>query len=56
MYTVKELIEALQECPQDNVVFCANIKTGFSCEVTSVGNDLVNGMVDIFFEEQPIIM
>jgi hypothetical protein len=54
MYTVKELIEALQECPQDNVVFCTNIKTGFSCEVTSVGNDLVNGMVDIFFEDDVI--
>ncbi len=52
MYTVKELIEALKECPQDNVVFCTNIKTGFSCEVVSVGNDLVNGMVDIFFEEE----
>lgn len=54
MYTVKELIEALQECPQDNVVFCTNIKTGFSCEVASVGNDLVNGTVDIFFEEYVI--
>lgn len=54
MYTVKELIEALQECPQDNVVFCMNIKTGFSCEVASVGNNLVNGTVDIFFEEDVI--
>lgn len=52
MYTVKELIEALQECPQDSFVFCTNIKTGFFCEVTSVGNDLVNGTVDIFFEEE----
>jgi hypothetical protein len=51
MYTVKELIEALEKCPQDNVVFCKNIKTGFSCEVTSVGIDL-NGTVDIFFEEE----
>jgi hypothetical protein len=52
MYTVKELIEALQECPQDSVVFCTNIKTGRSREVNSVGDDFVNGTVDIFFEEE----
>lgn len=52
LYTVRELIEALQQCPQDNIVFCTNIDTGVSRTLCSVGTDLPNGTVYLFFESE----
>lgn len=49
MYTVKELIEALQQCPEDYQVniYAPNGRV----TIESLGIDIDNKSVDLFFSE-----
>ena len=48
MYTVKELIEALKECPEDSKVLIH--APGFVGDIESVGIDPDEKTVDLFAE------
>jgi hypothetical protein len=50
MYTVKELIDALRQCPEDYQV---KIYTASKvCDIDTVGIDLIKGSVDLFAEKK----
>jgi hypothetical protein len=49
MYTVQELIEALEKCPKDYPIFIHG-DDFFCSEITAVGIDNNEGTVDIFTE------
>lgn len=46
MYTVKELIEALQQCPEDYIVYIHT--TDETSDIESVGIDPAEETVDLF--------
>lgn len=50
MYTVKELIDALRQCPEDYPVKIYT-STG-SCDLDTLGIDLVKVSVDLFTQEE----
>lgn len=48
MYTVKELIEALQQCPEDYIVYLHDRYTTYN--IGAVGIDTVEEAFDIFVD------
>lgn len=49
MYTVKELIETLKECPEDYEIRTID-NEGFFLEITAIGFDTKNKTVDFFIK------
>lgn len=50
MYTVKELIEALQQCPEDYAVLAGELLTELP-QIEAVGIDHAQKVVELFTEE-----
>lgn len=50
MYTVKDLIQALQQCPQDYPIYIHNIGTEEIFGISSVGFDPNEETADLFIE------
>lgn len=54
MYTVKELIEALKQCPDDYVIQVIKDSSGYGIshtyEIKTLGIDFKEGTVDLFID------
>ena len=49
MYTVKELIETLKECPEDYKVRIIDTE-GFHQDINTIGIDFKNETIDLFID------